>query len=46
MNKWMALFGLATLLLLNSGLKLAEVMNFFQHRDAIAADGYRGFAIR
>ena len=37
MNKWMAFIGLGALLLLNSGLKLAEVLNFFEHREAIAA---------
>ena len=37
MNKWMAFIGLGALLLLNSGLKLAEVLDFFEHREAIAA---------
>ena len=37
MNKWMAFIGWGALLLLNSGLKLAEVVDFFEHREAIAA---------
>ena len=37
MLKWMAFLGLGALLLLNSSLKLAEVLNYFEHREAIAA---------
>lgn len=37
MMKWLAFIGFGALLLLNSGLKLAEVLNYFEHREAIAA---------
>lgn len=37
MMKWMISLALSGLLMLNSGMKLAEVVFFFQNRDAIAA---------